>query len=237
MTTLVLVPGLLSDDIVWQPLADAVAGRMPVYQADLSGGNSISGMARGLLDKVPGDLIVVGHSMGGRVAMEMAHIAPERIKGLVLANTGHGPKREGEEVKRQAMIDLGSESMENLADRWLPPMVDERRVGDKDLMARLRAMVLRANAEIHEGHIRALVGRPNATAYLKDIDCPILLLVGRQDRWSPIAQHEEIKADTKNSELVVIEDAGHFAPVERPEDVVTAVTDWLGRTFGDKCNG
>ncbi|MBD1546652.1 alpha/beta fold hydrolase [Roseibium aggregatum] len=237
MTTLVLVPGLLSDDIVWQPLADAVADRMPVYQADLNGGNSISGMARDLLDKVPGDLIVVGHSMGGRVAMEMAHLAPERIKGLVLANTGHGPKREGEDVKRQAMIDLGNESMEKLADQWLPPMVDERRVGDADLMNKLRAMVLRANAEIHEGHIRALVGRPNATAYLTDIDCPILLLVGRQDRWSPIAQHEEIKAATKNSELAVIEDAGHFAPVERPEDVVKAVTDWLGRTFGDECNG
>ena len=232
MTTLVLVPGLLSDDIVWQPLADAIAGRMPVYQADLSGGNSISGMARELLDKVSGDLIVVGHSMGGRVAMEMAHVAPERIKGLVLANTGHGPKREGEDVKRQAMIDLGYESMEKLADRWLPPMVDERRVGDKDLMGTLRAMVLRANAEIHEGHIRALVGRPNATAYLKDIDCPILLVAARQDSWSPIAQHEEIKAATKNSELAVIEDAGHFAPVERPEAVVKAVTEWLGRTFG-----
>ncbi len=146
MTTLVLVPGLLSDDIVWQPVADAVAGRMSVYQADLRGGNSISGMARGLLDKVPGDLIVVGHSMGGRVAMEMAHLAPGRVKGLVLANTGHGPKREGEEAKRQAMIDLGYESMEKLADQWLPPMVDERRVGDTGLMDKSRAMVLRANA-------------------------------------------------------------------------------------------
>ena len=90
MTTLVLVPGLISDSIVWQPVADAVAGKMPVHQADLTRGTSISGMAAGLLAKVPGDLIVVGHSMGGRVAMEMAHQAPHRIKGLVLANTGHG---------------------------------------------------------------------------------------------------------------------------------------------------
>lgn len=237
MTTLVLVPGLLSDGVVWQPLADAVAGKMPVYQADLSGGDSISGMARGLLEKVPGDMIVVGHSMGGRVAMEMAHLAPGRVKGLVLANTGHGPKREGEEAKRQAMIDLGYESMEKLADQWLPPMVDQRRVGDTDLMDKLRAMVLRANAKIHEGHIRALVGRPNATAYLEDLNCPILLIAARQDRWSPIAQHEEIKAATQNSELALIENAGHFAPVERPDDVVKAVTDWLGRTFGDESNG
>ncbi|WP_346897968.1 alpha/beta hydrolase [uncultured Roseibium sp.] len=237
MTTLVLVPGLLSDDIVWQPLADAVAGRMSVYQANLSGGDSISGMARGLLEKVRGDMIVVGHSMGGRVAMEMAHIAPGRVKGLVLANTGHGPKRAGEEAKRQAMIDLGHESMEKLADQWLPPMIDERRVDDRDLMDKLRAMVLRANAKIHEGHIQALVGRPNATSYLKDLNCPILLIAARQDRWSPIAQHEEIEAATKNSELAIIEDAGHFAPVERPEDVVKAVTDWLGRTFGDAYNG
>lgn len=232
MTTLVLIPGLISDDIVWQPVADAVASKMPVHQADLTKGTSISGMARELLEKVPGDLIVVGHSMGGRIAMEMAHQAPERIQGLVLANTGHRPKREGEEVKRQAMIDLGHESMEQLADQWLPPMVDERRIGDAELMGRLRAMVLRANADIHEGHIRALVGRPNASAYLKDITCPTLLIVGRQDAWSPIAQHEEIKAAMPDAELVVIEDAGHFAPVERPDDVVKAITGWLAKKFG-----
>jgi pimeloyl-ACP methyl ester carboxylesterase len=233
MTTLVLVPGLLSDAIVWQPLADAATGRFKIHAADVSQGTSITGMAENILGETDGPLIVVGHSMGGRVAMEMARIAPERVKGLVLANTGHNSKREGEEIKRQAMIDLGHESMEKLAAQWIPPMVDPARTGDTALMNELTAMVLRADAEQHERQIRALIGRPNASAYLKDITCPVLLVTARQDGWSPIAQHEEIGAAVGDSELVIIENAGHFAPAERPAETTAAIMEWLDRRFGD----
>jgi len=122
--------------------------------------------------------------------------------------------------------------MERLVDDWLPPMVAPERVADKDLMAALRAMVLRADADIHERQIRALIRRPNATAYLKTITCPVLLIVGRQDGWSPVSQHEAIASALQDAELVVIEDAGHFAPVERPDDVTTVITDWLARRIG-----
>jgi pimeloyl-ACP methyl ester carboxylesterase len=234
MSTLVLVPGLISDRFVWQAVAEAVAGRMPVHHADLTQGVSITGMAQSLLDAVDGPLIVVGHSMGGRVAMEMARIAPTRVHGLVLANTGHHPKREGEEIKRQAMIDLGYRGMDKLADAWLPPMLDPARVSDSKLMADLRTMVLRATPGMHERQIRALIDRPNASAYLSSIACPVLLIAARQDSWSPIAQHEELAAAVQDAELVVIENAGHFAPVERPKEVAAAVTGWLARRFGEQ---
>lgn len=231
--TLVLIPGLVSDSIVWAPLAAAASDLTAVRHADLSDGTSITGMAQKLLDETPGEVIAVGHSMGGRVAMEMAHIAPDRVRGLVLANTGHHPKREGEEIKRQQMIDLGNRSIEELAQQWLPPMVDPARVGDRELIDRLHAMVLRAGSEVHERHIRALVGRPNASAYIADLACPILLVAARNDGWSPIAQHQEIADAAPDTELVIIENAGHFAPVERPVETTAAVTEWLARRFGE----
>lgn len=233
MTTLVLIPGLISDAIVWAHLADALAARMPVHAADVSNGVSITGMAQSILDEVQGDIVAVGHSMGGRIAMEMARLSPGRVRGLVLANTGHHPKREGEEVKRQQMIDLGHRSMEELADSWLPPMLDEARVSDAGLVGELKAMVLRAGADTHERHIRALIGRPDASAYIADIACPILLVAARQDGWSPIAQHQQIADAAPDTELVIIENAGHFAPVERPAEVTAAITDWLDRRFGE----
>ena len=234
MTTLVLIPGLVSDRTVWLPVADSVGGTMPVHHADLTRGDSITGLAQGLLAAVGGPLVVAGHSMGGRVAMEMARLAPERVRGLVLADTGHRPRREGEDAKRQQMIDLGHRGMDLLADEWLPPMVDPARVADRALMAALRAMVLRADAALHERQIRALLGRPDATAYLSTIACPVLLVVGRQDGWSPVAQHQEIAAAVPDAELVVIEHAGHFAPLERPHEVAGAIADWLDRRFGER---
>ncbi|BCH22884.1 alpha/beta fold hydrolase [Mesorhizobium sp. L-8-3] len=233
VTTLVLIPGLVSDALVWASLADAVAARMHAHAADLSTGASISGMAEQFLGETSGDIIAVGHSMGGRIAMEMARLAPARVRGLVLANTGHHPRREGEEIKRRQMIELGHRSMEALADSWLPPMLDQARVADTALVSKLKAMVLRADAHIHERHIRALLGRPDASAYLAEITCPILLVAARQDGWSPIAQHQQIAEIAPDAELAVIENAGHFAPVERPAEVTAAITDWLDRRFGE----
>lgn len=233
MTTLVLIPGLVSDAIVWAPLAEAASGVMPVHHADLSDGTSITGMARTLLKETDGDIVAVGHSMGGRVALEMARMASDRIRGLVLANTGHHPKREGEEIKRQQMIDLGNRSIEELAQQWLPPMLDPARVGDQGLIGHLHAMVLRAGSQVHERHIRALIDRPDASAYIADLRCPVLLVAARQDGWSPIAQHQEIADAAPDTELVTIENAGHFAPVERPVETTAAITEWLARRFGE----
>ncbi len=232
MTTLVLIPGLVSDSIVWASLADAVSQRMPVHMADISRHSSIPSMAESVLAATEGDLIVTGHSLGGRVAMEMAHIAADRVRGLVLANTGHHPKREGEEIRRHQMIDLGHRSMEELADEWLPPMVKPTRLTDAELIASLRAMVLRAGPDMHERQIRALIDRPNASSYMAELECPILLLAARHDSWSPIDQHQEIADAAPDTELVIIEDAGHFAPVERPDEVAAVVTGWLARRFG-----
>lgn len=222
----------MSDDIVWQPLADAVGTRMPVYIADLTTQSSITEMARSVLSATSGSLIGVGHSMGGRVAMEMAHIAPDRVTGLVLANTGHHPRREAELPKRHAMIALGHDSMEKLIAQWLPPMVHPDRTNDAALMTSLRDMVLRADADIHERHIRALIDRPNATQYLPDITCPTLLVAATDDAWSPIQQHEEIAHAMPNAELTIIENAGHFAPLEQPQAVTKAIMAWLEKQAG-----
>ena len=231
MTTLVLIPGLASDSAVWQALADAAS--LPSHHADMTRDASIADMATRLLAEAPGRLIAVGHSMGGRVAMEMAQQAPERLAGLVLANTGHHPRREGEAARRQAMIDLGNRDIEQLADAWLPPMLDPARTGDGALMMQLREMVRRVGAAVHERQIRALLGRPDAMAYLPAITCPILLVAARQDGWSPIAQHREIAEAAPDAELAIIENAGHFAPLERPAEITAAITEWLERRFGD----
>ncbi len=232
LTSLVLIPGLVSDDIVWQPLAEAVSGRMSVHHADVTRDSSITSMANRALDETQGPIIAVGHSMGGRVAMEMARLAPQRLRGLVLANTGHHPKRDGEEIKREAMIALGHSDIGRLADQWLPPMLDPARVEDTALIERLKAMVLRAGPQVHERQIRALLGRPDASAYLANLTCPILLVAARQDGWSPIAQHQEIADAVRDAELAIIDNAGHFAPVERPREVTAAITAWLARRFG-----
>jgi pimeloyl-ACP methyl ester carboxylesterase len=224
----VLLPGLLCDASIWAAQIAALKPYAGVAVGDFSQLGSLEEMARAALALREGPLIVIGHSMGARVALEMVRAAPERISKLALLDTGVHPVREGEEAKRQILVDLAFEGMSALADRWLPPMVHEARTQDRRLMEPLRAMVMRASPEQHQRQIRALLNRSDARPLLPTIRCPVLVMVGRQDRWSPPAQHEEIAALIPHSELVVIEDSGHMSPVEQPEQVTKALLRWLG---------
>ena len=226
MTTTLLIPGLLCDAFVWEPTLKRLGG--DVLVADLSTQDSIADMAADCLALAEGPLAVAGHSMGARVAMEMARQAPERIVRLALLDTGIHPLRDGEPEKREQAIRLAyDEGMEALAERWLPGMVCEGNLGNESLMPGLKQMVLRCDADLHARQIKALIGRPDAAAYLSEIPCPTLLLVGRQDKWSPVSQHEDMLALLPDARLEIVENAGHFAPVEQPDTVAGLLADFL----------
>ena len=225
----VLLPGLLCDAALFASQAAALAPVADVVVADFSRAASIAEMARIALDAAPGMLSLVGYSMGGRAALEAVRVAPGRIERLCLMDTGAAPPREGETGVRQALIDLGHrEGMAALAKKWLPPMLHPDREADPALIGPLTEMVLRANPAQNERQLRALLNRPDARPVLPTIGCPTLVMVGRQDRWSPLDQHEAMAAAIPGARLVVIEDAGHFTPVEQPEQVSRALLEWVG---------
>lgn len=218
MIDTLLIPGLLCDETVWQPLLARIGDRAAV--ADLSTQDSITHMAEDCLREHPGHLKVAGHSMGARVAMEMARLAPERMSRLALLDTGIHPLKEGEIEKRHEIVQFAYEhGMQALVDRWLPEMVYEKSRTDEVLMAALTEMVLQKDPDLHARQIKALVDRPDAASHLEQIACPVLLIVGREDQWSPVSQHEDMLRLLPNARLEIVEDAGHFAPLERPEAV------------------
>ena len=223
MRTLFL-PGLLSDGRVWQEVADRL--NLPLLVADLTRDDTIGGMAARALVDFDGPISVMGHSMGGRVAIEMARLQPGRVTSLVLANTGHTSMKPGEEEKRGRLVDLGQRDMRELAEVWLPPMLAPDRIADLSLVDDLTQMVIKAGPEVHERQIRALLSRPDAGKTLPAITCPVLLMTGAQDRWSPGAQHREMAAMTSDSTVEIIDGAGHFLPIEQPDRTAGTIQKW-----------
>jgi pimeloyl-ACP methyl ester carboxylesterase len=224
MARVLLIPGLLSDAHVWQ----GALAVMDAEVADVTTQASIPDMAADLLARHPGPLLVAGHSMGGRVAMEMGRLAPDGILGMALLNTGIHARRDGEEAKRQTLIDLAYRGgMAELARVWLPPMLSQDRAPEAAVLAGLTEMVCRMTPEIHERQMRALLNRPDAAATVGAWTGPLALIAARQDGWSPVSQHQDIARLCPQACLTVIEDAGHFAPVEQPDAVADALLAWL----------
>ena len=227
--TLVLVPGLLCDETVWQPLVAALPEGTQYHVARIDTQETIPQMARDTLAAVEGPLMVAGHSLGGRVALEMWRQAPERIERIALLDTGVHPFVEGEQIKRLQRVQTAQDKgMQALADDWLPPFVHAPNRADTAMMAALTEMVLRKTPEIHERQIMALINRPDASAVLATIDVPALVLTGEHDTWSPPHQVREIADAMPDAELVIVDDAGHFCPLEKPDVVTAALLKWMG---------
>ena len=117
--------------------------------------------------------------------------------------------------------------MKALADVWLPPMLHPDRVHDKILVQELEAMIQDFTPAQFTGEIRALLERPDATPVLGQIDCPTLVLCGRQDAWRTVEQHAELALMIPNATFEVVEDCGHMSTIERPDDVTTRLRRFL----------
>lgn len=227
-----LLPGLLCDEVIWRDQAAGLADIADVTVADFSELDDLTAMAFAAVELVADQperrVHVVGHSMGGRVAFEVWRIAPERVASLVVLDTGCHPAGDAEPASRQVLLDVSAhQGMAALADAWLPPMVHPDRRDDPTIMTPLTAMVMRTTPELHARQIRALLGRPDATPLLASITVPTLVVVGRQDEWSPVAQHETIAAAIPDARLEIVEDAGHMVTVEQPDAVTALLRDWL----------
>jgi pimeloyl-ACP methyl ester carboxylesterase len=224
------LPGLLCDASIWAGQVRAFAALNAVAIDGYGMADSLEDMARIALDQAPAVFSLVGHSMGARVALEVLKLAPQRVERLALLDTGVHPPGPGEAGKRHALLALGREQgIDRLSDAWLPPMVGPEARRDEAFMERLRVMVRAAGVELYAKQIHALLGRPDYRPMLPTINCPTLVGVGRQDEWSPVAQHEEMAALIPGAELVIFEDCGHMAPMEAPDQVNAALAGWLER--------
>lgn len=232
--TIILVPGLLCDAVVWEHQEAALAGLYDVIIAELTRQDSMAAMAEHVLSLAPERFSIAGHSMGARVALEVWRQAPDRVTRLALLDTGVHPASAEELPKRQAMLAISAEQgMTALADAWLPPMVRPGLLeSDTALRDTLYAMVERMTPAIHRQQITALINRPDTAPLLPQIACPVLIGVGELDRWSPPDQHAPMAAAIPNARMVVFDGAGHMAPMETPEAVSAALVEWMGIAVG-----
>ena len=229
---LLLLPGLICDSRIYAPQLAAFADARAVDGYGLA--DSLPEMAQIALDFADAEgaetFDLLGHSMGGRVALEVFRLAPERVRRFAMLSSGVHSLREGEPEKRAALVAVGyNHGYETLVDTWLEPMVAEANRNDPAIYRPLRQMCLDAGQDVFDAQIRALLARPEQESILPQIACPTLVLTGALDTWSPPAQQDAIAARFPDAELVVVPGAGHMIQREAPEAVNDAIAHWRAR--------
>jgi pimeloyl-ACP methyl ester carboxylesterase len=234
LPALILIPGLMCDQRVWAAQAEVLrALGIEFTVAEPGVADSLADMARAVLAANPGPLALVGHSMGGRVALEIARLAGARLRGLALLDTGFRPLATGQGGERELATRMRlleqarAEGIRAMAASWVQGMVHPDRLQDRSLIDAILDMFERGSVTQFAAQIRALIQRPDASDVLARISCPTLLLCGEQDQWSTPAQHREMAQLIAGSRYTGVPECGHMSPMERPAAVSAALLSWL----------
>lgn len=226
MTSLVFIPGLAANEVMWAAQRAALSTWQPQVTDVHMREDSIPAMAAALLREHAGPLVLCGASMGGMIAMEAARQAPERIAGLALLGTDARPDS-------PEMIALRTDAIALFAQGRVREVIEPNVAFafHPDNAAALASsyldFVLAAGADPLIRQNRAVMARPDARPHLPRLRCPVLVMCGEDDRLTPPERSQEIAALVPHARVVMVPRCGHMLTMERPDVVNATLADWL----------
>lgn len=226
--TLALLPGLICDAALWSHQIAALGKDAEIVVPDLAKHDGMADLARAALAALPERFSLVGFSMGGYVALEILRQAAERVERLALLATSARADTERQARRRRGLIALsGRGEFKGVTPRLLPRLLHPDRLDDDALVETIAGMAERVGRDGFLNQQAAVLGRADSLALLASIRCPTLVLCGRDDRMTPAELSREIAAAVPGAVLVVLENCGHLAPLERPNETTEALARWL----------
>jgi len=229
--TVFFLPGLLEDADAFRPQVDAIGPRATCVVADLTRSETIADLARDVLaqaDAQEGRLSIVGHSMGGYVALEVMRRAPGRVERLALLNTNARPDSPESTQNRRRLMELAGKDFPAVIRTLLPKLLLPAHLDDTlGIVGIVTGMALGVGKEAFLRQERAIIGRADSRPHLASIRCPTLVVAARDDQLMPVEILEELAGGIPGARLEVIDDCGHMATIECPEEVSKLLIDWL----------
>jgi pimeloyl-ACP methyl ester carboxylesterase len=189
----------------------------------------------GLLDRIGvGEIVLGGLSMGGQIVMDFHRQFPDRVRGLLLADTFAAAETEDGRRRRNAIADrLLREGMAAYADEELPKMVAPYNIEALPAVAEHVLGMMRATpAEGAAAALRGRAERPDYVQLLPKITVPTLVVVGRDDTYTPVSDGEVLRDHIPDSRLVIIEGAAHLPNLERAAEFNEALAAFLAGLAG-----
>ena len=228
MSTLVLIPGLGSDGAVWRRTVAALAGQADCLVGDTLRDPTLAAMAGRILDQAPERFALAGVSMGGMVALELMRLAPHRVSHLALFDTNASPDTfRGRSYRHLANVVVGVANYRRLAERTVGSLVAAG--APADVREELVDMSVRVGARAYVRQNRAVIARADLRPVLPTIRVPTAVIVGEEDRITPVQQSRAIHLLIPGSTLEIMPDCGHLPPIERPELAAALIVALLQR--------
>lgn len=168
-------------------------------------------------------------SMGGYIAFELLRRHPEKVNGLVLANTrAEADTPEGKRSRDEMITLVEQGGSEAVADRLIPKLfAPSSLTAMPQVVEHVRTMIANSPPAGLIGALRAMKQRADHTAFLKEINVPTLVVAGREDQLISNARSRALADAIAGAQFTLIPEAGHLTPMEQPIATSRVIAEFL----------
>lgn len=235
---MVLIHGYPLDHTIWQPMLPYLEKNLHLIMPDLRGHGAslvsrdpyeISTLAddlEGLLDhlKVP-KAILVGHSMGGYVALAFARTHADRLLGLALvASRSLADSPEQKEGRRKSIETIQAQGIQSVVGG-----MPGRMTSVPEIAGDLRDLISRMQPEGVIQALQAMMNRQDTTSILAGLQIPVLVVAGVEDQLIPVTESRQMEHLSDQVEYVEMTGVGHVPMLESPQRLASSLNQLVKR--------
>ncbi|MFT7260207.1 MAG: pimeloyl-ACP methyl ester carboxylesterase [Glaciecola sp.] len=226
---LVFIPGTLCTSDVFMPML--VDFPLEAKIVEFNQHDNLSDMAAEVMRIAGGrPFIPVGFSMGGMVAFELMRMNIGQLAGIVLLNSNCHADIAGRKAGRDSHLQIAkTQGIETLIrQEYLPvyfgdPFCDEGEI--------VTEMAKQLGVNTFEAQLKVLAERPDSLNILTNFDKPLLIVGAQNDRPCPPAHQQIMAKAAAQSELHLLSDCGHFAPLQAPTIIANLIKQWVNKYY------
>jgi pimeloyl-ACP methyl ester carboxylesterase len=172
--------------------------------------------------------VLAGLSLGGYIAQEIIHQAPDRVERLCLLDTRARSDTAEETASRHRLLDLcARDGVVAVQRELMPRLIRTDRIGEEPLTSEILKMADEVGEEGFRRQMAAIMSRVDYRPYLPAIRCPTMVIVGGEDVLTPPVMSREIADMVPGASLRVVPECGHMSTMEMPEQVSRLLAEWL----------
>jgi pimeloyl-ACP methyl ester carboxylesterase len=230
MDTLILIPGLLCNQTLWFGQMAGLSRNADVIVADVTKQETLAAMASSVLGAAPEGFSLAGFSLGSQVALEIMRTHGNRVERLALLSATHGGLLPPVETAiRHAVETIEQGGFDGYLEAAYPTYFSASRAEDPILKSTFMEMAHAVGQEVGLRQMRALLAIEAPFRNLDRIHCPTVVIGGGEDHRTTPAAHAALAHEIPGSELLILEGAAHFTPLEAADAVSAALVRWMAR--------
>jgi 3-oxoadipate enol-lactonase len=175
--------------------------------------------------------IVCGLSMGGYILMNAMQRYPQRFEAIILSDTQCIADSEEAKAKRQkTILDIKESGLSSFSEGFVNAIFSQTALENENKwVAEIKKIIISTPVEIITGTLSALAERSETCSSLAAIDIPTLILCGREDKVTPVAQSEQLHREIATSTLHIIDKAGHVSNLEQPDEFNAQILNFISQ--------